>query len=609
MLSVFKHPDRLTTWLLLAMLASFVFVNFIGPNSVRKNFIDGDGSGHYAYLPAIFIYQSVDFTPVFEVEKAKRSLSYQGHYFHKEGDVLINKYSSGTSLLQMPFFLIAWLASVFLGFPSDGYSILFQYSVALAALFYVFIGLIFLVKLLGLYGVSKKQAGFISFAGLFATNLFFYTFLAPSMSHAYSFFLIAAFLFFVKKTFLVYTRGSILISAFLLGIIVLVRPVNIIVLASIPFIAGSSNQLFSLMKEKVLKLDILPATFLFLIALTPQFLINFLQTGNILVLGYKNEGFYFENPEFVKFLFSYRKGWMVYTPFMLLVIPSLIALYKKSKYTFYTFLFFFLLVIYVFSSWWNWLYGDSFGMRPMVDFYALFLLIIALATEKIKKKVFTIFLIIFTAAAAFLNLFQTYQYSKGILHPDSMTKEAYWYVFLKSDKKYEGVIGDFDEYFYGKLSEKPFFKTRSDFQTPETGWSKPSHLIQVKGRKHRVAVFDENVIYSPAFTFKIPDSLKGRKNLYIKFNTDYFEIDKNAAQNCLFVVDISSTNTKPVFYKTFRLKRLPDEQTATWRKGKIGFKLPEIKPEMNKITLYIWNKNKHRLLLDSLDIGFYTYAP
>jgi hypothetical protein len=102
-----------------------------------------------------------------------------------------------------------------------------------------------------------------------------------------------------------------------------------------------------------------------------------------------------------------------------------------------------------------------------------------------------------------------------------MTKDAYWYVFLKSDQNYSGVIGDFDEYFYGKLSEKPFLKTYADFQNPADGWSKPSKTRLEESRNHAVVLLDENTVYSPAFRMTIPDSLKSRKNLYVKFKADY----------------------------------------------------------------------------------------
>ena len=57
------------------MLAAFFLVNFYVPENPRLTVIDGDGSGLYAYLPAIFVYKTADFTPVFNYEKSKRPRS------------------------------------------------------------------------------------------------------------------------------------------------------------------------------------------------------------------------------------------------------------------------------------------------------------------------------------------------------------------------------------------------------------------------------------------------------------------------------------------------------------------------------------------------------
>jgi hypothetical protein len=73
------------------------------------------------------------------------------------------------------------------------------------------------------------------------------------------------------------------------------------------------------------------------------------------------------------------------------------------------------------------------------------------------------------------------------------------------------------------------------------------------------------------------------------------------------VVDISGKEGN-IFYKTFKLKKIPDNITNTWREGHIGFKLPEITDEMDYIKLYIWNVKKGTYYLDDLKIDFYTYG-
>ena len=607
--SQIKYNDKwFTALLFVSFLVSFIIINFIGPNSTRENIIDGDGSGLYAYLPAILIHKTVDFTPVFEFEKSRRSSNYQGHYFHEVDDILINKFSSGSALLQLPFFLLAWLFSVIFGLPADGYNILFQYGVALAAVFWAFIGLHYFVKLTDLFGVNRQISWLVAFAGFIGTNMFYYTFMAPAASHIYSFAAISLLLYFTKKTFLNYQRSSTYLAAFLLGIVVLIRPVNLIVIGVFPFLAGSISSFKNAIKTKIRQKDYLLTVLFFILAISPQLIINYLQTGQLIVYGYKNEGFYFNKPEFVNFLFSYRKGWFVYTPFMLLLVPAAFYLLKRSFFEMISFIGFFILLVYVFSSWWNWIYGDSFGMRPMVDFYALFLIVIALFSESLKRKILRKAILIFSAMAIFLNLFQTYQYAEGIIHPDSMNKEAYWYVFLKSGKSHKGVVADNDEYFYGELSQKPFFEIAFNFEKDVVGWTIPKKLYFVPDARYACIKMDERSVYSSSYLYTIPDNLKGKKNIYVIFDAEYLEPYQNSASQALFVVDVTDVSGKTVFYKAFKIKRLPDETTGIWKSGRIGFKLPEIKDDMISIKFYIWNKDKQEFYINSLGLRFFTYG-
>ncbi len=601
--------EKRNTGLLTAfMLAVFFTVNFITPEQPRTTMIDGDGSGLYAYLPAIFVAHTVDFTPVFYYEKARRTPDYQGHNYHKIGGVMINKFWCGTALLETPFFLIAWVMSLILGLPPDGYNILFQYAVALAALFWSGLGIVYTVRLFRLYNISEPLAWGLALAGFLSTNLFFYTFTNPSASHVYSFSLIAVLLYYSKKLFIQYDKKPLYVTAFLLGLIVLVRPVDIVVVLALPFLAASPDAFIQTIRKKVFSKDVLIAALLFLIALSPQLIINFLQTGKPLIYGYKNEGFYWGHPQIFKFLFSYRKGWFVYTPLMLLLFPALITLWKRSKYEMISFLTFLIIIVYVFSAWWNWLYGDSFGMRPMVDFYSLFFLIMALMFVGIKKRVLKILLIVFVAFTMLLNLIQTYQYSAGILHPDSMTKEAYRYVFLKTGSQYRDVIGDEDEYFYGKISDKPFFKTSYQPGTPAKGWSNPSNIIVMVDTKKTVVKMDSQHVYSPSFTYQVPEELTGKDNLYVVFSAEYLEPDQEAAIDALFVVDITGKKGERLFYKAFRMKRLPDQKTGEWREGHIGFKLPLITRETDKMVFYVWNKDKKTFFINRIALKLFTYS-
>jgi hypothetical protein len=244
----------------------------------------------------------------------------------------------------------------------------------------------------------------------------------------------------------------------------------------------------------------------------------------------------------------------------------------------------------------------------MVDFYALFLLVIGLFLQDLKKMWMKTGMVLFFSACIFLNIFQTWQYANGILHPDSMNQKAYWYIFLKSEDRYAGSIGDQDEYFYGKLSDQPFQKTTFHAgRSNHPGWSKPVQKAIAENDSSYLKL-DHEIIYSPAYTSSIDDSLHGRNDLYVLFHTLYREKKQDAALGALFVVDISDEESNLLFYKAFRTKRLPDLVTGEWREGHIGFKLPEITPEMHRLKLYIWNQGKQSLDLREMAIGFYTYG-
>jgi len=87
----------------------------------------------------------------------------------------------------------------------------------------------------------------------------------------------------------------------------------------------------------------------------------------------------------------------------------------------------------VIYSWWCWWYGGSFGSRPMIDTYGLMAIplaaFLAAFTNKSfwKQGVVGLLLVLMIA----LNQIQMNQYRTSLLHWDSMTRKAYFSIFLK----------------------------------------------------------------------------------------------------------------------------------------------------------------------------------
>ena len=135
-------------------------------------------------------------------------------------------------------------------------------------------------------------------------TIFNYVFVEPAMSHVYSWCFISGFLYFIKSFLLEHKARDFYWAALFLGIIILIRPINGIVVLSIPFIA---QEMFHFRRFFQVRL-MLKSAAIVLSIVSIQLLLWKVQTGNYFIHSYKNEGFYFANPELFNCLFSFRNG-------------------------------------------------------------------------------------------------------------------------------------------------------------------------------------------------------------------------------------------------------------------------------------------------------------
>ena len=104
----------------------------------------------------------------------------------------------------------------------------------------------------------------------------------------------------------------------------------------------------------------------------PQFLYWKEISGKWLLFSYGNdERFFWTQPEILKVLAGFRKGWLIYTPVMIFGMAGLFMLRKKVREWSIALPLTIILSVYIISSWWCWWYGGGFGMRPMIDFYGI----------------------------------------------------------------------------------------------------------------------------------------------------------------------------------------------------------------------------------------------
>ena len=343
-----------------------------------------------------------------------------------------NKCFAGTAVAQTPFFLFAHGIVKVSGNSADGYSKIYSVFVNIAALFYLLLGLLYLKKLLQNWELKEWHIAMVLIAIVFGTNLFYYAVVEPGMSHIYSFGFASMFAYFGLKFFKKPNSKGFLLLATIFGLIILIRPVNGLIVLSLLFLAGPYSNLKNAITWSIKNYIVLIAGVIICVSIIfIQFLIYKISTGNWFVYSYQNEGFQFGNPHLIDILFSYRKGLFLYTPLYLVSLLGLYFVWKKSKYKALTWLGFFLLITYVFSSWWMWYYGGSFSSRVYVEYLPYFAILLGLCFKFIQQKLLKVSFVSLTVLLIGFCQFQTYQYRYMLIHWSDMNKEKYWDVFLQ----------------------------------------------------------------------------------------------------------------------------------------------------------------------------------
>lgn len=418
--------------ILIAITSVWVSSNLNWGKGKPQTIIKADGKGYYGYLPAVFIYNDLNFNFIEEYEKGKyynKNLYYK--YTYDANGRRFNRYFAGTAIPMTPFFLIAHGISKIVGLPDDGYADLYHICINIAAIFYLVVALLFFGKVLDRFGISALNKALSYLVIYFGTNWFYWVNLEPAVSHVYSVAFVPIFIYYFLK--FIDNRGykHLVISALTIGLLVLIRPINALCVIMLPMFFGSGKEFWSAIKLVIASPKyLLTAVVLPLLVISIQLVIYKIQVGQFFIYSYQDEGFVFLHPEIINFLFSYKKGLFVYTPVLVLGSGGFLFWYRYSKWSLLSGLFFLAVIIYVLSSWHMWWYGGGFGTRVMIDYYIVWLLPIAFLLNNVKGIIRKLVIGFFTLMVVFVQ-YQTCQYRYFIIHWDGPTAAEYWDVFLK----------------------------------------------------------------------------------------------------------------------------------------------------------------------------------
>jgi hypothetical protein len=572
-----------------------IFVFFKHPANSWERVINSDGKGYYAYLPAVFIYHDLDYQFIEYYEDKyypSDRLVFKEFRVRTEGGI-VNKCFPGLAILWLPFFLVAHLINQLTGNEPDGYSILYQYSIAFAALFYLWIGCRFLFKLITRINADEKLAASITLLIGLGTNLIFYTIIEGSMTHVYSFALVTLFLYSTFELFYHKNSKWFIISAILYSLIVLIRPLNGLIIILVPVMRSLAVQTSSPSEKKRWSAsDFLVGITIMLILFTIPLILWHLQTGRWIVYSYGEEHFNFSDPHFFSILFSYNRGWFVYTPVAFIALAGFPGLLKTDRQSFFWLSGFLLIFIFISSCWWMWYYASKCGQRIFVDFLSLtgillLFLLLSLQSKRILKTGVTILLFLLTG----LNLLQFYQHSRWIFPPIDIDRNIYWNCFFTLHPVARVHIPD-----------DVIIKRITLFNDMEKskGWMNEYSVTgSMAYSMRRSSLITRSHPYSTGLSADL-DSLFYSKNKIIRVNAMVLTLGSTSGAS--LVADFSSGG-KSMYYKAFYLE--PFARPGIWTQIETAFYVPRDLQEKANVKIYFYlPKGSAPLFIDDIIIDF-----
>jgi hypothetical protein len=309
-------------------------------------------------------------------------------------------------------------------------------------------------------------------------------------------------------------------------------------------------------------------------------------------------------------LFSFRKGWLLYTPIMAFALVGFVFLRKRRPELFPAILIWSLLAFWIISSWSEWWYGASYSVRPMITTYVLLSIPLGLCIEAIRRSNVIVRGALFGLQGALIGLngLQTWQHHNGILDPYRTTKDYYLAIFGKTHVP-EGAE-------WTKSVERPFTDAysftdpehyrrinigRYDFEEKDN--EHPEHYITDTLRRSQVYRLDGEVQFSPNIQNSY-GALTTADHLRVKASVRMFvPVGFEGEPPCL----VFTLERKEGSYGyTTRCPDVPDGERGRWKDVVLEYMPPPVRDPHDRLICYVWQRSASPVLIDDLNVEVYV---
>jgi hypothetical protein len=579
----------------------------------QTNMIAADNFGYYLHLPARFIYDDPalkgDWINVINDKYNNTPTFYQLMKSPKGGT--IDRFFCGMAILWTPAFFTGHWAAGLLNYPADGFSAPYQWALILYGAIFAIIGLFYLRKVL-LKFFSDGVTAITLLIMFLGTNLFFFSGIGNDVPHVYIFSLFAALIYYTIKWHEVQKWTYMLGIGIVAGLIIAVRPSEIIAMA-IPAFWGITS--LETLKNKFnllwkYKFQIVSAIVLAGLFFLPQLMYYRTYAGEYFVNVYNDAGstLNLSNPRFGYVLFGFRKGWFIYSPLSFLAVLGLIFTWKHQRVYFWPVLIYLLVNVYLIASFTSLV---SYGWRAFVQSYAILTLPLGSLVFVLArlKKGYKAIIIVLLLPLFVLNMHQAWQVRMGIIDGSRMTKDYYFSVLGKNS------ITDADR---NKLmiersltSVDDIDPNRVDFHSTVLSLSFDDQLPgpEVQHQPKQMPGMLKMSASSPYSN--------GIKEAYTHFSSNYFFYLKGSVwvfgnsedipEKVYIVFSTKNTKGEELKYRAYSFKLLQKEfKAGEWSLLTADYLTPEIQSKEEIVQSYIWYNGSGEVWIDDFKIDLYA---
>jgi hypothetical protein len=586
----FGYNTNTITFLLIIIIGILFFKDGI------LNVLTWDTMGYNSYLPLVFENHSFQvkldyFRNINDVYQNSSTL-YQ-YVDLPDGNVFI-KYTMGWAVLYTPFYLIAELWAHWAGFPNDGFSYPYQVMSFFGTFFYILLSLYLLRKVLLLY-FNDKLATTLLLILVLGTNFFHMSYAAKGITHNLVFMLVC---FFLLMNHNFHKKNSVmnaLLLGFSIGMIALTRTPSVVIAVFSVFYGykeyGNNvlDKITYFFQNKLLYVVLVFVAFV--VTFSPQLIYWKTTSGSYFINSYANnpgEGMDWFTPYILEVLFSFRTGWLVYTPVMAFAILGFVFWVKKERTTGVAGTVSFFIFLYVISCWTAWWYPGYFGHRALIDIYPV--LIISLGfflLEYGKKWVYAIIVLLIT-----LNLFQTYQLENKIIDGNRMTKESYFSTFLQLSKPTQEQLDLLE------IDELNVANSKIDM----TKFS----LVYEDSLSWDDFLLSQQNMYAPGMRLKLA-SIKDVRHLLVRSEWRYNGVSEQL-EGKIFNTHMYY-NDRAYGWKGSDYKDLLVTHDSIRKVVVFDYLAPNMRTKDDEVYIGLWAQSGDSILIPSLKVSIYEWNP